>query len=108
MPIPKDNTKLEKAKSLRREMTPHERKLWYLFLRTYPAKIYKQRIIDPFIADFYSARTKLIVEIDGSQHYDNSGITCDTVCTDYLESLGLKVIRFQTEKLTGNSRRHVS
>ena len=41
MPIPKDNTKLEKAKSLRREMTPHERKLWYLFLRTYPVKIYK-------------------------------------------------------------------
>ena len=108
MPIPKDNTKLEKAKSLRREMTPHERKLWYLFFRTYPVKIYKQRIIGSFIVDFYCAQAKLVIEIDGSQHYDNSGITCDTTRTDYLESLGLKVIRFQTEKLTGNSRRHVS
>ena len=46
MTIPKDNTQLENARRLRREMTPHERKLWYLFLRKYPVKIYKQRIID--------------------------------------------------------------
>ena len=77
MPIPKDNTKLEKAKSLRREMTPHERKLWYLFLRTYPVKIYKQRIIGSFIVDFYCAQAKLVIEIDGSQHYDKSGIAYD-------------------------------
>ena len=46
MTIPKDNAQLENARRLRREMTPHERKLWYLFLRKYPVKIYKQRIID--------------------------------------------------------------
>ena len=46
MTIPKDNTPLENARRLRREMTPHERKLWYLVLRKYPVKIYKQRIID--------------------------------------------------------------
>ena len=46
MTIPKDNSQLENARRLRREMTPHERKLWYLFLRKYPVKIYKQRIID--------------------------------------------------------------
>ena len=45
MTIPKDNAQLENARRLRREMTPHERKLWYLFLRKYPVKIYKQRII---------------------------------------------------------------
>ena len=45
MTIPKDNSQLENARRLRREMTPHERKLWYLFLRKYPVKIYKQRII---------------------------------------------------------------
>ena len=53
MTIPKDNTQLENARRLRREMTPHERKLWYLFLRKYPVKIYKQRIIGRFIVDFY-------------------------------------------------------
>ena len=44
MTIPKDGSKLENARRLRREMTPHERKLWYLFLRKYPIKIYKQRV----------------------------------------------------------------
>jgi len=53
MTIPKDNTQLENARRLRREMTPHERKLWYLFLRKYSVKIYKQRIIGRFIVDFY-------------------------------------------------------
>ena len=49
MTIPKDNSQLENARRLRREMTPYERKLWYLFLRKYPVKIYKQRIIGRFI-----------------------------------------------------------
>ena len=53
MTIPKDNSQLENARQLRREMTPHERKLWYLFLRQYPVKVYKQRIIGRFIVDFF-------------------------------------------------------
>ena len=69
MTIPKDNSQLENARRLRREMTPHERKLWYLFLRKYPIKIYKQRIIGRFIVDFYCASAKLVIEVDGSQHY---------------------------------------
>ena len=60
MTIPKDNGQLENARRLRREMTPHERKLWYLFLRKYPVKIYKQRIIGRFIVDFYCASAKLV------------------------------------------------
>ena len=51
-------------------MTPYERKLWYLFLRKYPVKIYKQRIIGRFIVDFYCASAKLVIEVDGSQHYE--------------------------------------
>ena len=93
MPIPKDNTKLEYARILRRDMTPHERKLWYLFLRTYPVKVYKQRIIGPYIADFYCASAKLVIEIDGTQHYDDIGRSYDAERTAYLESLGLKVLR---------------
>ena len=62
MTIPKDNAQLENARRLRREMTPHERKLWHLFLRKYPAKIYKQRIIGRFIVDFYCASARLVIE----------------------------------------------
>ena len=60
MTIPKDTSQLENARRLRREMTPHERKLWYLFLRKYPVKIYKQRIIGKFIVDFYCASAKVV------------------------------------------------
>ena len=51
MPVPKNNAMLPNARQLRRDMTPQERKLWYLFLKTYPVKIYKQRIIGSFIVD---------------------------------------------------------
>ena len=99
MNIPKDNTKLEKARKLRREMTPHERKLWYLFLRKYPVKIYKQRIIDRFIVDFYCASAKLIIEVDGSQHYEEQGQAYDMDRSAILESYGLKVIRYSNREI---------
>ena len=80
-------------------MTPHERKLWYLFLQHYPVKIYKQRIIGPFIADFYCASAKLVIEIDGSQHYDDDGVAYDLERTAYLESYGLRVIRYSNREI---------
>ena len=52
-PLKKNNELLHVARILRRNMTRHEKHLWYDFLRYYPVKIYKQRIIDNFIADFY-------------------------------------------------------
>ena len=93
MTIPKDNTRLENARRLRREMTPHERKLWYLFLRKYPVKIYKQRIIGRFIVDFYCASAKLVIEVDGSQHYEPRGMTYDAERSAFLSSLDLEVLR---------------
>lgn len=102
MQIPKDNTRLETARKLRREMTPHERKLWYLFLQKYPVKIYKQRIVGSFIVDFYCAPAKLVIEIDGSQHYEEQGIAYDAERTAYLESLGLKVIRYSNRDIDRN------
>ena len=99
MQIPKDNSKLEYARKLRREMTPHERKLWYLFLRSYPVKIFKQRIIGPYIVDFYCASAKLVIEINGSQHYEEATEVYDTERTAYLESFGLKVIRYSNREI---------
>ena len=93
MPISKNNELLDNARKLRKDMTPQERKLWYLFLRNYPQKFYKQRIIGPFIVDFYCASGNLVVEIDGSQHYDEEGTAYDVRRTQYLNRLGLTVIR---------------
>ena len=94
MTIPKDNSQLENARRLRSEMTPHERKLWYLFLRKYPVKIYKQRIIGRFIVDFYCASAKLVIELDGSQHYEPQGMAYDSERSAFLTALGLEVLRF--------------
>ena len=99
MAVPKNNRLLPNARRLRRDMTPQERKLWYLFLRDYPVKIYKQRIIASYIVDFYCASARLVVEIDGSQHYTDDGEKHDDLRTAALESCGLKVIRFTNPEI---------
>ena len=99
MTIPKDYSQLENARRLRREMTPHERKLWYLFLPKYPVKIYKQRIIGRFIVDFYCASAKLVIEVDGSQHYEPQGMTYDAERSAFLSSLDLEVLRFSNRDI---------
>ena len=104
MTIPKDNTQLENARRLRREMTPHERKLWYLFLRKYPAKIYKQRIIGSYIVDFYCACAKVVIEVDGSQHYEPSGMAYDAERSNFLSALGLEVLRFSNRDIDRDFR----
>ena len=102
MQIPKNDDLLKKARQLRKEMTPQELRLWYRFLREYPVKIYKQRIIGNYIVDFYCASAKLVVEIDGSQHFDDEGKKYDVDRTNYLNSLGLLVIRFSNRDINCN------
>lgn len=92
--VEKNNSMLKTAKMLRKNMTPQERKLWYLFLRKYPVKIYKQRIIESFIVDFYCASARLVIEIDGSQHFTEQGIEYDKERSAIIEGYGLKVLRF--------------
>ena len=104
MTIPKDNSQLETARRLRREMTPHERKLWFLFLRKYPVKIYKQRIIGRFIVDFYCAAAKLVSEVDGSQHYEPQGVAYDAEHSVFLSALSLEVLRFSNRDINRDFR----
>ncbi|MBQ8953913.1 MAG: endonuclease domain-containing protein [Clostridia bacterium] len=82
------------AQKLRREMTKQEKHLWYDFLKTYPAQFRRQKQFSGFIVDFYCAEAMLVVELDGSQHYDEQGLAYDKERTDYLNSIGLTVIRF--------------
>ena len=99
MKIEKNNQLLGQARKLRRDMTPQERKLWYLFLRTYPLKIYKQRIIDSYIVDFYCAKAKLVIEIDGSQHYSQEGQEHDQRRSEALERYGIQVLRLSNREV---------
>ena len=81
------------AKALRKNMTPWERKLWYEFLRYYPIRFQRQKAIGNFIADFYCAKAKLIVELDGSGHYTLEQIEKDKRRTEELEDMNLTVLR---------------
>lgn len=83
-----------RAQRLRREMTRQERHLWYDFMKTYPAMFRRQKSFGNYIADFYCASAKLVVEIDGSQHYEPDGRESDEKRNRYLMGLGLSVLRF--------------
>lgn len=81
------------AKNLRKNMTPWERKLWYTFLRSYPVRFQRQKTIGNYIADFYCAKAKLVLELDGSGHYTDKQAEADLLRTQELEAMGLKVLR---------------
>ena len=92
--VVKNNKMLDTARKLRREMTPQERKLWYMFLRKYPVKIYKQRIIESFIVDFYCTDARLVIELDGSQHYTEQGECYDHERDAIIEQYQVQILRF--------------
>ena len=92
--IKKNHKLLDTAKLLRKNMTRQEKHLWYDFLRYYPVKIYKQRIIDNFIVDFYCAQAKIVIEIDGAHHFTPEGKNYDRLRTEALNRYELKVLRF--------------
>ncbi|MBQ6873642.1 MAG: endonuclease domain-containing protein [Clostridia bacterium] len=93
---------LENAKELRKHMTLQERHLWYDFLRKYHMKFYKQRPIATYIADFYCPEAKLVIEIDGSQHYSDEGLINDENRTYVLNMFDLEVIRFSNHDVNTN------
>lgn len=78
--------------------------MWYDFLRTYPLLFLRQKIIGGYIADFYCAKAGLIVEIDGSQHYQDGAAEYDAARTEYFGSLGLKVVRISNIEVNKNFR----
>ena len=84
----------DQAYALRKSMTPQECHLWFDFLRTYPLRFRRQRPVGDYIVDFYCAKARLVLELDGHSHVTESGRRHDAKRTAYLESQGLKVIRF--------------
>ena len=92
------------AKQLRKEMTKEERHLWYDFLRTHSVRFSRQKVLGKYIVDFYSAEAKLVIELDGSQHYENGNAEKDAERTAFLAGYGLKVIRIPNNEVNRNFR----
>ncbi len=90
------------AKKLRKEMTKEERHLWYDYLRTHPARFTRQKVLGRYIADFYSAKAQIVIELDGSQHYEGNSIEKDVERTAFLEAYGLRVIRIPNNEVNEN------
>ncbi|MGN0629630.1 MAG: endonuclease domain-containing protein [Oscillospiraceae bacterium] len=84
---------LSRARALRKNMTGEERRLWFCFLKNYPVRFRRQEIIGGYIADFYCRAAKLVIELDGSQHYSDEGILKDRIRTGRIEERGITVMR---------------
>ena len=82
------------AKMLRKNMTKEERHLWYDFLRDLPVMVHCQKVIGKYIVDFYIAKSKIVIEVDGSQHYEASEKQRDEERDAYMRSLGITVLRY--------------
>lgn len=97
--IPYNSKLVERAKKLRKNMTVAEKKLWYSYLKSFSYRVLRQKPIDNFIVDFYCAKSKLVIEVDGDSHYTNDGREYDIERTQILEGYGLRVIRFSNDEV---------
>lgn len=93
---------LKNARELRKNLTRQERRLWYDFLRNYPMKIYKQKPVGPYIVDFCCPEAKLIIELDGGQHYEEAGMAYDRRRDAYLLARGFRITRYSNLEVDRN------
>lgn len=90
------------ARTLRKNMTPQENHLWYDFLKSLPINVKRQQVIGKYIVDFYIAKAKLVIEIDGSQHYEEENQKADVIRDEYMKKYGLTVMRFSNYDINTN------
>ena len=90
------------AKNLRNNATKEENRLWYDFLRTHKIKFSRQKVLGKYIADFYSAKARIVIELDGAQHYEDNQIEYDIERTEFFNKYGLTVIRISNLDVNKN------
>jgi len=92
------------ARKLRKNMTEAESFLWQRIRRKQLKghQFYRQKNIGDYIVDFYCPSAKVIVELDGGQHYTQEGIRRDQVRDKYLDSLGFTILRFSDREVFKN------
>ncbi len=83
-------------------MTPQEKHLWYDYLRGYPVRFLKQKVVDNYICDFYCSKAKLVIELDGSQHYLDKNKEKEKSRNNNLEKRGLMVLHISNYDITAN------
>ena len=102
--LPYNKDLKEHSRDLRRNITEAEKLIWSRIRKKQVKdyQFYRQRIIGNYIVDFYCPKAGLIVELDGGQHYHPEDLKKDTLRDDYMESLGLKILRFSNNEIFGN------
>ena len=90
------------SQRLRREQTKEEGKLWYIYLRKYKVTFTRQKPLGKYIVEFYCHKARLVIEVDGAQHYEPDAKIRDEERTKYLEQMGLKVLRFTNWDMNHN------
>lgn len=90
------------SQKLRKEMTKEERHLWYDFLKSLPVTINRQKVMGNYILDFYCAKAKTAIELDGSQHFEKDGLERDVERDAYLKEQGIKVLRYSNYDVKRN------
>ncbi|MCL1799173.1 MAG: endonuclease domain-containing protein [Eggerthellaceae bacterium] len=102
MGLPRNNNLVKNASSLRTNMTPTEKRLWFGFLYEYSLHFRQQKIVGPYIVDFFCNKVRLSIELDGSQHYEEHHKKRDQIRTTYLEMLEIKELRFPNSAVWDN------
>jgi very-short-patch-repair endonuclease len=100
--MPYNAANVDKAKAMRREMTPEEKKLWFGFLRNFKYRVLRQRPIDHFVVDFYCSKLKLAIEADGTQHQTEKGLRYDKQRSAVLAAYGIQMLRFKNQEIREN------
>jgi very-short-patch-repair endonuclease len=100
--LPYNQKLVERAKELRKNMTPAEKKLWNEYLKNFKFRVFRQRPIDNFIVDFYCPSLKLVIEVDGDSHFTPEGQEYDLERTNILQGYGLRIVRFTNNEVLNN------
>jgi len=100
--LPRNKSLKQNSRDLRKNSTKQENHLWYDFLRYQEPRWTRQRIIGNYIVDFFCHSCKIAIELDGSGHFEDQQIEYDKKRTEYLEALGVKVIRFTNLEVDGS------
>ncbi len=98
-PLPINQDLKEYATKMRKNMTDEEKVVWYQILKGRVPKFHRQQIVGNYIVDFYCPKLKLVIEIDGYQHFEEKSLKYDSRRTEYLENLGFYVLRFDNTEV---------
>ena len=87
------------AVKLRKNMTDEEKKVWYQILKGRVPRFHRQQIIGNYIVDFYCPELRLVIEVDGYQHFLPDNVEYDNKRTAYIEEQDIYVLRFENTEV---------